>query len=327
MMEEDKLIFIVSQPRAGSTFLQNLLSNNNLVNTTSEHWLMLNFANQLNPKIITATFDNNLSSDAFVTTFKEKVGEELYSKKLKDFILSLYQPLLEDHSYVLDKTPRYWEILEEIKSMFPKSRIIILKRDPISVLKSIINTWNKTTIKSLKDYQRDLVLGPKVLHDFSLKYKNDPNVMTVRYESLLEDLSSGVQAIYSWLDIPFQVQNLNIEHNHKIRGKYGDPFQNSNKSYEKTKSKVVDLIEGDLMLKSFIKAYENFLGKTFLNEYTGRDLSIDKLKKDEFKDFFNIESTISTNIRLQNEITHIKKSTSYRCARLLSSPIRFFKGL
>ena len=42
-MDEKKLIFIISQPRSGSTLLQSLLSNNDFVATTSEPWILIPF--------------------------------------------------------------------------------------------------------------------------------------------------------------------------------------------------------------------------------------------------------------------------------------------
>ena len=111
MIDESKLIFIISQPRAGSTFLQNLLSNNNEVNTCSEPWILLNFATQIKPELVSGTFDNRLAVSAF-TEYLSKYPELTYNKLQKDFLLNLYEPMSKGFNYVIDKTPRYWEILD-----------------------------------------------------------------------------------------------------------------------------------------------------------------------------------------------------------------------
>ena len=61
-MLDRNLIFIVSQPRSGSTLLQNLLSNNTQVNTASEPWILLRLAPFFKPSLINATFDYKLAA-------------------------------------------------------------------------------------------------------------------------------------------------------------------------------------------------------------------------------------------------------------------------
>ena len=152
-MKEENLIFIVSQPRSGSTYLQNLLSNNKEINTCSEPWVLLNFANQIKPKLLQAKFDNELAINAF-SHYQNKYSEFDFKEKQKQFLLSLYEPMFQGFNFVIDKTPRYWEILEDIVRIFPKSKVIILKRNPIDVARSMITTWKMESLQELNQFKR-----------------------------------------------------------------------------------------------------------------------------------------------------------------------------
>ncbi len=128
------LLFIVSQPRSGSTLLQAILSNNNQVATASEPWLLLPFLSIKKPGIVQAEYDYSLASKA-VHEFISKAGGEIQlDKKLNSFLTDIYSSIANGNTeYILDKTPRYYEILPEIKKIFPEAKIIVLKRNPLAV--------------------------------------------------------------------------------------------------------------------------------------------------------------------------------------------------
>ncbi len=71
-MKSDNLIFIVSQPRSGSTLLQGIISNNDYVNTTSEPWLLLPFLNLFDSSLVEAKYNQKLAVTG-VFNFTHKV--------------------------------------------------------------------------------------------------------------------------------------------------------------------------------------------------------------------------------------------------------------
>ena len=264
-MKEENLIFIISLPRSGSTFLQRILSNNEHVNTCSEPWLLLNYANQIKPSLITGTFDNDLAIDAF-KNYQEKYPDINFKEIHKKFLLSLYAPLLGDHKLVIDKTPRYWEMMDEIRELFPESKIIILKRNPIEVAKSIFKTWNVDSIEKILPYYNDLIIGPSSIDSFERKNSNDSQTYFLTYEELLQNTELVVGKLYKWLDIPFDKTVLEAENNDKFKGKYGDPFLNSTVGYKKARD-TARMKELNNQQELFLKGYANFLGKDFLIKY------------------------------------------------------------
>ncbi len=285
--------------------------------------MLLNFANQINSDLVSSKFDNVLGNDAF-QTYLRHTGTDNFQSKFKNFLLSLYEPLVNDYPYVIDKTPRYWEIIDEIKKIFPNSRMIILKRNPVDVFKSIINTWNKGSIELLEPYKRDLLLAPKRLHEFSLKHKNDPLVKTVYYENIVDDQLNEIERIYEWLGISFQIDFLDTKRNVKIKGKYGDPYQNSGKSYKQTKSESKDLTKNNDELKGLLLQYQRFLGDQFLQEYGNYPSTKGDFEISNLSPFFRTDHLHKTKEDYKKELQRIKSSKTFKIA---SKCAYFFKKL
>ncbi len=310
-MKEQNLIFIVSQPRAGSTYLQNLLSNNPETNTCSESWILLNYASQIKPSLVQAKFDNKLAVDAF-NEYVGKYSTHNFNKKQKEFVLSLYDPMAGGFKFVIDKTPRYWELLDEIVDLFPKSKIIILKRNPIDVVKSMIKTWNITTIKKLSYFNRDLLIAPKVLNDFSEKQKENPNVYSLTYEYLVMDPKNSIIDLYHWIGIEYDDTFLKTDTNIKYKGKYGDPFQNSKQDFksEKENSNKKEL---NNVFQEFLKGYKQYLGSEFLHNYGAyKNEDVTSVRTKSFKYFIHLNSKNNNNYIFKKEIKYFLKEVYFR---------------
>lgn len=269
-MDDYNLLFIISQPRSGSTLLQALMSNNNSVETVSEPWLLLPLLSFFKPDLIEAKYDFNLAVLGINELCLKIGGAELLNSEIKKFASNFYSKIKNDKTkYVLDKTPRYYEILDEILQVFPNAKIIILKRHPFAVLNSIIDTWIKIReISYLRSYNRDILNAPLLLEEFSTKHKDNPNVYIVKYEDIVIAPHENISAIYHWLNIPFKKEYLNYGRNTSYQGTMGDPtgVHKNNKpeiiSLESWKEKLNDDFWG-----SFIKGYGNFLGEEFLSNY------------------------------------------------------------
>lgn len=314
-MKEENLIFIVSQPRSGSTFLQNLLSNNAEVNTCSEPWIMLNFANYFKPELLKAEFDLKLANEAY-EEYKRKFSVWNLSEYQRKFLLELYQPLKEDYSFVIDKTPRYWEILKELKMTFPNSKIILLKRNPIEVAKSIMITWNINNLEALLSHRRDLILAPFVINNFWKANINDENVYALKYEEILENPKLEIKKIYKWIGIEYSDKVLNISRNEKYKGMFGDPYQNSKLGYKeaKNRSKQKKLSK---FHNSILSGYYAFLGQDFLDEYGNYNTNNVVSKKNRlFSYFVDMELSRHLNFSLISEIKYILIQVFYRIFKI-----------
>ena len=263
-MNQEKLIFIVSLPRSGSTLLQALLSNHSNVTTANEPWLLFPFIGYTQKDLFLSRVGMDLINEGINGFIYKSGGNEMYKKEVQRFILSLYQNLNKnENKYVLDKTPRYYEILNEIREFFPKAKIIVLKRHPLAVLNSIKNTWASSPNK-LHPFYSDLISGPKLINEF---LKSDPNSLCVKYEDLVENPLSIMTDIYNYVGL-IGTPNLNYSENNTFKGGFGDFHGINNHNFAHIKS--INSWKGlfnNRKWKMFAKGYMNSLSEGFLKEY------------------------------------------------------------
>lgn len=306
---DKQLIFIASQPRSGSTLLQNYLSNNVHTNTCSEPWLLLTIAPLLSPDLVRTPFDQTLATKAteYYLDTHHLDNIKFHAKELAD---KLYEPMFNGFDHVIDKTPRYWEILEQIKELFPTSTIIVLKRNPRDVANSIIKTWKIPTLNHLNYFRRDLIEAPKAIEEFSKKYAEDANVITIHYETLCKQTEDTVKSLYRKVGIPYTGSVLDTSKNEKYKGKFGDPFQN--KEIESRSS--VKRAQLNQTFNNFVDGYMNFLGSDFLRDY-GYVEDNDGTSSYEFDYFLTLSDPNMENSEtsLKNEI---KKRVLQKILRL-----------
>ncbi len=270
-MNADNLIFIVSQPRSGSTLLQGVLSNNDYVNTVSEPWLLLPFLNIFDSSLIEAKYSHHLAITGVFDFANKAGGKDVLIEKLRDFLLGVYGPLsIGNVKYILDKTPRYYEILPHIQKVFPEAKIILLKRNPFAVLNSIIDTWGDTnTIADLYTFKRDILYAPFLIQTFLEENRsNDEHVREVFYENLVQKQEKEIEELYKWLGIPYDSSVLDYSKNDRYKGLMGD--QKGIKERRKPTDESVDTWQRkftDTYWGDFFKGYSAFLGKDFISSY------------------------------------------------------------
>ncbi|MCK4649267.1 sulfotransferase, partial [bacterium] len=208
--EMDKLgknfIFLISQPRAGSTLLQRILAGHPKIHTTAEPWIMLHPLYALKRNGVEAEYVSLLARqglDDFLMQVPE--GEELYIKALREMVAVLYNRALElsGKSFFLDKTPRYYFIIPELYRVFPKAKFIFLLRNPMAVLSSVLSTWCGNQIQALVKSPNyiDMTKGPHYLVEGIKKLKED--AIVVHYENLVRRPKEVIQHVCNRIGIPF----------------------------------------------------------------------------------------------------------------------------
>jgi len=222
-----KLIFLVSQPRSGSTMLQAVLSNHSAITTSSEPWVQLMQVPFSAPELVKTPFDWNLTMDA-VNSFSKIDHYPCQAEKLlKQIADDFYAKSLgkAEAQFFLDKTPRYYFILEHLFKSYPDAYFLILQRHPASVLASICSTWvEREPYNPIEYYSSDLIDAPKHIASFMNKYGDETRVKEVSYEDLLRVPDESFASIFQWLGLDYSESLLNYEENSTYRGKYGDPL-------------------------------------------------------------------------------------------------------
>lgn len=214
-------VFIFSLPRSGSTLLQRILSCKAEIVTTSEPWIALPLVYLLKPTGMVAEYSHKVAQigiSDFVNKFQH--GRDSYYKEAGNFIRKLYSqiPVSQNAMYFLDKTPRYYLIIDELMKMFPDGRFIFLWRNPLSVASSISNSWDKGRW-NISQYSLDLYEGlPKLITSYE-KYKE--NSIAISYEDLVMNKEEVCKYIYSYLGLSNDNEKVEWSNN-VVKGRLGD---------------------------------------------------------------------------------------------------------
>lgn len=180
-----KLGFIFSLPRAGSTYTQRVLSASDQVATTSEPWL-------LPPLMSIRHGDQPYAQWGYDHA---RIGIEDMLSKLDDpeaawrgavraASEAVFSRFATPGQTYIDKTPRNAEFAREIMATFPDARFLFLWRNPLSVVKSINQTWGDGHWKAYF-YEYDLRKGLNSLVEAYRQSAGDNRVLAVRYEDLV----------------------------------------------------------------------------------------------------------------------------------------------
>lgn len=213
-------IFIFCLPRTGSTLLQRILVSTGRVSTSSEPWILLPFLYSIKRNVVLSDYWHRYA----VTGIEEFVaglpnGKEDYFAEIASMVTRLYEKRSENKMYFLDKTPRYHLIANEIFKLFPEGKFILLWRNPLSMISSIVNTWCKGDWK-VSRYKIDIYDGIFNLIRMHEEFKDKIHI--VRYEALLNDPCLEIRQLCNYLEFDFEERFLSEFKDVKLEGRLGD---------------------------------------------------------------------------------------------------------
>jgi len=221
----ENLIFLLSQPRAGSTLLQRMLGTHPAIHTVGEPWLLLPLLYLLRSKGIQAEYDAwqaHLAVKAFLKELPD--GEDEYFKAVRCMVSNLYKQAQSGTKtrYFLDKTPRYYYIIPELVQTFPEARFIILLRNPLAVFCSRLRPMlAENRLFQLRDFGADDFLLAPALLLAGIDLLGE-RAVTLRYEDLLNTPEAGLQILCRYLDIEFLPQMVDYGSSDLSQWKFGD---------------------------------------------------------------------------------------------------------
>ena len=190
------------------------------IHTSAEPWLMLQPAYALRDRRVRADYEEPLARAAvreFLTT--SAGGEETYLDGVRAFASHIYGEALRraGKRFSLDKTPRYYLIVPELRRIFPAARFVFLIRNPLAVLSSILNHWVKPDWP-LRHFQKDLVDAPRAL---ATAIEAAPGSI-VRYEALVTEPEGELRRLCAELGMSFHESMLHYADGSGLEGSFGD---------------------------------------------------------------------------------------------------------
>ena len=210
-----KPIFIFSLPRSGSSLLQKLILTSKSVSTVSETWILLPLFYGMKGYSRFNEYDDTIVQRALEEINKSKgVSTESLLRKLST---SIYENLNTDgKKFFLDKTPRYYYIIDDIINVFQNdAKYIFLFRNPYHIVDSLLNTWGN--YGNVGDNNRDIIDGSNRM---AIAYeKHSDKALKISYELLTSETLSVTREIEEFLGLSLDTENFS---NSKL-GALGDP--------------------------------------------------------------------------------------------------------
>jgi hypothetical protein len=219
----ERLIFLLSQPRAGSTVLQRVLGSHPDVHTVSEPWLMLHPLYALRREGHEAEYNARTAHRA-LRSFLDALpgGEAEYLEAIRLLAGHLYGRALvaSGRSRFLDKTPRYYLVARELVRIFPGARYVVLLRNPLAVLHSIVRTWIGDNWLRLAEYRADLLEAPAAL--LEVPRLAGAGAVTVHYEAFVRDPAAEAHRLCQALGLPARPEMVDYGRAALPRWRLGD---------------------------------------------------------------------------------------------------------
>ncbi|MFK7845723.1 MAG: sulfotransferase [Rhodothermales bacterium] len=219
----ENLMFLISQPRSGSTLLQRILGGHKEIHTVAEPWLMLHPLYALRKKGIQTDYSAQLAHDGledFISSLPQ--GKSDYFDGIRAMSSVLYgRALLSSGKRIfLDKTPRYYNIIPELTEVFPDAKIVLLLRNPLSVLSSVLKTWVGRDWVRLQLHRDDILRAPSLIAE-ALEVLGD-QITVFRYEQFVQAPALQMQQLCQSLDISYEADMLNYGLAPAPKGRMGD---------------------------------------------------------------------------------------------------------
>jgi hypothetical protein len=216
-----RVAFVASLPRSGSTLLQKMLSVSPDVASSAEPWIMLPFWGMRQASAGRSVYFHHTAANAindFIGNIAD--GEAAYARAVGDFARPLYESAAAGKAVFLDKSPRYYLMLPLLRHALPEAQIVVLLRNPLAVLASICETFNRGRFIWF-EYWLDWLEGHRCLAQ-SLRDAG-PNQHLVRYEQLVTAPAEVLPFLCESLGIQYKDEMVSDYQSAVLRGRMGDP--------------------------------------------------------------------------------------------------------
>jgi hypothetical protein len=215
-------IFLFSLPRSGSTLCQRILSCHKEIATSGEPHLLLSLLYAQKEKGVYSEYRHQQTAKA-LQRFGDRLpgGSQNYEMCVQTFARTLYGMASPGRElFFLDKTPRYAFICDDIFRVFPDARFIFLWRNPLSVISSIMETWNRGQWNTY-DVSGELFEGMERLLETYQRHRND--VCSLTYEEMVLQPEATFRRVFAYLNLTFSKKWLQNYSGQDSCGPFADP--------------------------------------------------------------------------------------------------------
>ncbi|WP_431137280.1 sulfotransferase family protein [Psychroserpens mesophilus] len=229
-MDNTQQLFIIGNPRSGTSLLRIMLNSHSSIVIPPEcgfiHWWSKKYQNW-NSKSSLAEFISDLQTSKKIETWQLdfdalasflEIRQSTSYQELVFNIVDFYGQSVNQKSSSLvlgDKNNYYINHLQEIRSIAPNAKYLIIIRDPRDVYcsyKGIADLNSKSTYipklpQSVKSFTDDWSQNQSKIFKF-LKKLNQKQFQVIHYEDLVLDSKLQLVKVCDFLDLPFEEKML-----------------------------------------------------------------------------------------------------------------------
>ena len=244
---QNRLLFVISPPRAGSTLLQQMLGSHSQIYTHPEPHLITPLAYLgYHGTVDKAPYDHINGAEA-MRAFVGRLprGEADYLDALRAYTDTLYGRMLEPSGrrYFLDKTPAYATALPFLTALYPQAKYIVLTRHPLAVMSSYANSFFLGDWRAANEFNP--VLDRYVPAMAKLIREQRVPLLQVVYEELVKSPEAGLKRIFDFLELDDEPGAVNYGKNFPAKEGMGDPI--GVKKHDRPSTESVDKWASELL--------------------------------------------------------------------------------
>lgn len=207
----DRLLFLISPPRSGSTLMQRMLGGHSEVFTHPEPHLMTPLAHLgYYERVDAAPYDHINSAEAMRLFVRDLPrGEEDYLDALRAYTDTLYGRMLEPSGkrYFLDKTPAYALIADFVAKVYPHAKYVVLTRHPLAIFSSYAQSFFDGDWEAAHAYNPIVERYVPAIARF-VRERPAP-ILHVRYEEIVADPEAHLERVFAFLGLENQPEAAN----------------------------------------------------------------------------------------------------------------------
>lgn len=202
---QDRLLFVISPPRSGSTLLQRMLGSHKEIGTHPEPHIVTPLAYLgFWDKVDKAPYDHVNSAEAIKLFVEHLPGkDEDYYAAARAYLDVLYGKMLETlpgKRYFMDKTPAYALVLPFLARVYPRAKFVVLTRHPLAIWSSYANSFFEGDWAAAHAFNPILERYIPAMARF-IREKPVPFVH-VSYEALVAAPEAELARVFAHLDLP-----------------------------------------------------------------------------------------------------------------------------
>ncbi len=237
---QERLIFVISPPRAGSTLMQRMLGAHAGIFTHPEPHLITPIAHLgIYGNVDKAPYDHINAAEAmraFVDALPNQEAD--YLDALRCYTDTLYGRMLStgQGELFLDKTPAYALVLPFLQKLYPEAKYILLTRHPLGVFSSYANSFFNGDWKRAHDFNPVLERYVPAMARF-IRERPVP-LCQVAYEDLVQDPVGQLERVFAFLGLENDPDAVNYGKAGPAKEGMGDPI-----SVQQHDRPVVDYVD------------------------------------------------------------------------------------